>query len=144
MKLMEGQMKRACIFVTAAAIALGGCGGGSSGSASGSKGGHVHIVVWQGYTMAEETAIKALAQEFNATHHNITVTPQFYGNSDYALQKVLAAIAGGKPPDISYLYGSWAPNIATDPSTVDLTSYVKDPSFGWSNFWQAERNVATV
>src|SRR5205807_1343310 len=40
--------------------------------------------------------------------------------------------------------GSWAPNIATDPSTVDLTSYVKDPSFGWSNFWQAERNVATV
>jgi multiple sugar transport system substrate-binding protein len=100
--------------------------------------------VWQGYTGVEATAIKKLAQDFNATHHKITVTVQFYGNSDYALQKVLAAIAGGKPPDISYLYGSWAANIATNPSTVDLSPYVHDPSFGWNNFWQAERNVTTV
>ena len=47
------------------------------------------------------------------------MTPQFYGNTDYALQKVLAAIAGGKPPDISYLYGSWAANIATNPKHGD-------------------------
>jgi multiple sugar transport system substrate-binding protein len=72
------------------------------------------------------------------------VTPQFYGNSDYALQKVLAAIAGGKPPDISYLYGSWAANIATNPTTVDLTKYVQSPSWDWNGFWQAARNVATV
>ena len=90
--------------------------GSGSATASGSPGGHVNITLWHGYTDVEATAIKALAKQFNATHPNITVTPQFYGNSDYALQKVLAAIAGGKPPDISYLYGSWAANIATNPS----------------------------
>ncbi len=134
-------MKRVCLFVIGIALLLAGCGG-SSGSSSSSKGGHVNIVIWHGYTQAEATAMKVLTNEFNATHPNITVTPQFYGNSDYALQKVLAAIAGGKPPDISYLYGSWAANIATNPSTVNLTPYIDQ--FGWNDFWPAERHVATV
>src|SRR5689334_12767056 len=142
-------MKRICLLIVTSALVVAGCGGSSSGggggsSTDGSSGGHVNITLWHGYTDVEGTAIKAIAKEFNASHPNITVTPQFYGNSDYALQKVLAAIAGGKPPDISYLYGSWAANIATNPTTVDLTKYVHDPSFGWNNFWQAERNVATV
>jgi multiple sugar transport system substrate-binding protein len=136
-------MKRISLLLIGIALVLGGCGGGS-GSASSSTGGHVNIVLWEGYTMVEANAIKALSRQFNATHPNITVTPQYYGNSDYALQKVLAAIAGGKPPDISYLYGSWAANIATNPGTVNLTPYIESPSFGWNDFWPAERAVATV
>lgn len=145
-------MKRICLLIVTGALIVAGCGGSSSKSsstgstpASGSGGGHVNITLWHGYTDVEGTAIKALAKEFNATHPNITVTPQFYGNSDYALQKVLAAIAGGKPPDISYLYGSWAANIATNPTTVNLSPYIeKDPSWNWNDFWQAARNVTTV
>lgn len=133
-------MKRVCMFVIAIALVLAGCGGG--GGSSSVKGGHVNIVLWHGYTGTEATAMKTLTQEFNATHPNITVTEQFYGNSDYALQKVLAAIAGGKPPDISYLYGSWAANIATNPTTVNLTPYTNQ--FDWNDFWLAERHVATV
>ena len=145
-------MKRVCLFVVAAALMLAACGGSSSsssssGSSSGSSAssqGHVNITLWHGYTDVEATSIKALVKEFNATHPNITVTAQFYGNADYALQKVLAAVAGGKPPDIAYLYGSWAANIATNPSTVDLSSYIKSPSWNWNDFWQAARNVTTV
>jgi multiple sugar transport system substrate-binding protein len=145
-------MKRLCwLVVTAAAMLVCACGGSSgsnsnSGSGSGS-GKHVHIVIWHGYTSPgpEAAAMKKLTAEFNATHPDITVTPQFYGNSDYALQKVLAAIAGGNPPDISYLYGSWAANIATTPAMVPLNSFMtQDPSFKWSDFWPAERQVATV
>jgi multiple sugar transport system substrate-binding protein len=143
-------MKRVCLLVVVGALILAGCGGSSgssssAGSASGAKGGHVNITLWEGYTDGESNAIKALAAQFNASHPNITVTPQFYGNSDYALQKVLAAIAGGKPPDISYLYGSNAANIATSPSVVNLTQRLaQDKSFGWSHFWQVEREVSTV
>ncbi|HEY2771101.1 MAG TPA: ABC transporter substrate-binding protein [Solirubrobacteraceae bacterium] len=142
-------MKRLILLIVVCAMVVVGCGGSSSSSGGGSSsntssGGHVNITIWHGYTDVEATAIKKLTQEFNATHKNITVTPQFYGNSDYALQKVLAAIAGGKPPDISYLYGSWAANIATNPTTVDLSKYVKSPSWNWTDFWQAARNVATV
>jgi multiple sugar transport system substrate-binding protein len=147
-------MKRLILLpLIAATLALAACGsssnsnssGGAPKSAGGAKTGHTTITVWQGDTETEAAAFKALVAEFNRTHPNITVVSQFYGNSDYALQKVLAAIAGGKPPDISYLYGSWAPNIATNPQLVPLNKFINsDPSFNWNDFFPAERKVATV
>ncbi len=140
-------MKSTAILIALlASLALAACGGSSSsgGSSSGSTG-HQTITLWDGYTGAETKAIKTLANQFNASHSKTTVEVQYSGNSDYALQKVLAAIAGGKPPDISYLYGSWAPNIATNSSVVTLNSMIEsDPSFDWNDFWPSERAVATV
>ena len=154
-------MKRLILLpLLAVTLALAACGGssttnsssGSSGSSSkspsasgGSTSGHTTITVWQGDTEVEAAGFKTLVAEFNRTHPHITVNSQFYGNSDYALQKVLAAIAGGKPPDVSYLYGSWAPNIATNPQLVPLNKFIDaDPSFNWNDFFPAERKVATV
>jgi multiple sugar transport system substrate-binding protein len=146
-------MKRTVATVAAiGALVLAGCGGSSnssggsgSGTASGPPTGHQTITFWEGYTGQEAKAIKVLAKEFNSTHSHTTVEVVNSGNSDYALQKVLAAIAGGKPPDISYLYGSWAPNIATNPKVVALNSLIEsDPSFNWKDFWPSERAVATV
>jgi multiple sugar transport system substrate-binding protein len=132
------------IVAIAAGALVSGCGGSSSNTKS-SANGHVNIVVWHGYTETEAVAFKKLVAEFNATHPSITVSAQSYGNSDYALQKVLAAIAGGKPPDISYLYGSWAPNIASNPGVVSLNKLIAaDPSFNWNDFYPAERQQATV
>ena len=129
----------------AAAVAVAGCGGSGSSSSAAHGSGHVNIVIWHGYTTIEAATIDKLAAEFNATHLGITVTPQYYGNSDYALQKVLTAIAGGQPPDISYLYGSWAANIASTPRVVLLNKLIaSDPSFDWNDFWPAERYAATV
>ncbi|HLK44037.1 MAG TPA: ABC transporter substrate-binding protein [Thermoleophilia bacterium] len=123
-------------------MAAAGCGGSSS---SGSSNGVVNITIWHGYIDAEGRAMTTLVNQFNQTHPKIHVSVHFYGNSDYALQKVLAAIAGGDPPDISYLYGSWAANIAESPRTLVLNNYIKnDPSFDWNDFWPAERQVATV
>src|SRR4249920_155864 len=109
-----------------------GCGGSSSG---GSSGGVTNIVLWHGYVDTEGKAIKEMVAQFNASHPKIHVTAQFYGNSDYALQKVTTAIAGGKPPDIAYLYGSWAANIAQSPKTLALNDYIKaDKAFNWNDF----------
>src|SRR6266567_1828108 len=65
-------------------------------------------------------------------------------NNDNSLQKVLTAVRGGTLPDIAYLYGSWAPNVAKIPQVVNLTSVVAKPSVHWSDFWVSERDVATV
>ena len=84
-------------------------------------------------------------EAFNATHPKIHVTVQNYGNADYALQKVLTAIRGGSYPDIVYLYGSWAANMARTPKAVDVAPLIKsDPSINWNDFWPAERQAVTV
>src|SRR6184192_743004 len=126
-------MRRTLVALSAAFVLfLTACTGGNAGGGAtpatpakpGTPTGHVDIVVWHGYTGAEATAMKKLVAQFNATHSNVTVTQEYYGNADYALQKVLTSIAGGKPPDLAYLYGSWAANIAKSPKTVALNGFI--------------------
>jgi multiple sugar transport system substrate-binding protein len=139
---MSSVRKLSVLVVLAGLIVTAAGCGGSSGSSSG---GVTNIVLWHGYVDTEGKAIKAMVAQYNASHPKVHVTAQFYGNSDYALQKVTTAIAGGKPPDIAYLYGSWAANIAQSSKTLALNSYIKsDPSFNWNDFWPSERQVATV
>src|SRR3954452_24414065 len=121
-------------------VAFAGCGGSSS-----SSNGVVNVTVWHGYEDIEGKAMTSAAARFNATHSKIHVTVQNYGNADYALQKVLTAIRGGSYPDIAYLYGSWAANIARTPRAVDLAPLIKaDPSINWDDFWPAERQAVSV
>ncbi len=51
---------------------------------------------------------------------------------------------GGAPPDVAYLFGSWAPNIAEIPSVVDLTAVAQQASLGWPDFWEGTQQAATV
>jgi multiple sugar transport system substrate-binding protein len=104
----------------------------------------VQIVMWHGFTDVEAKALKSEIDKFNHSQSGVRVKLQFYGNADYALQKVLTAISGGKYPDIAYLYGSWAANIAKSPKTVDLTQHVRDPGFHFNDIWPAARLAATV
>ncbi len=135
-------MKNLAFAALAVAVLIAaGCGGSSSSSSSGTT----NIVLWHGDTDIEAQAIKTMVAQYNASQSKVHVTAQYAGNSDYALQKVETAIASGNPPDISYLYGSWAANIAASPKVVDLNDMINaDPSFGWNNFWPAERKAATV
>ncbi|MGH3508649.1 MAG: ABC transporter substrate-binding protein [Nocardioidaceae bacterium] len=120
-------------------LAAAACGGGGAG-ASGSK---TQITVWEGYTDVEGKAFNKLVDEFNASHKSVDVNV-LETNNDYALQKVLTGVRAGTPPDVAYLYGSWAPNVAKIPSVVDLTSMVKSKKVNWNDFYAGERAVATV
>ena len=48
---------------------------------------------------------------------------------------------GGSPPDIAYLYGSWAPNVAQIPQVVNLTKVVQRPGVNWNDFGVGERDI---
>jgi multiple sugar transport system substrate-binding protein len=134
-----GRSGRIALATSAAAVLLAAaaCGG------SGSSGGKTQITVWEGYTDVEGKAFTQLVDEFNKSHKGIEVKV-LETNNDYALQKVLTAVRGGTPPDVAYLYGSWAPNVAKIPSVVDLTSTVKSKAVNWNDFYPGERAVATV
>jgi multiple sugar transport system substrate-binding protein len=124
--------------VAVAALALAGCGGGGSGSS-----GKTTVVVWDGYEDVQGKNITALIAQYNKEHPDVQVT-QLVSSSDRVLQKVLTAVRGGTPPDVAYMFGSWSPNIAKIPQVVDMSSYVKDPSWKWNDFYEGERKAATV
>lgn len=60
----------------------------------------VHLRFWHGWGGYEAKTLEALVKEFNASHPNIVVEPSFLSIGD----KLLAAIAGGKPPDIATVW----------------------------------------
>src|SRR5215831_2274920 len=125
--------------LTGAAV-LAACGTDSTSSGGG---GGTTIQIWEGYTQVEAKAFAHLVAEYEAQHPGQKVNT-LYVNSDNTLQKVLTAVRGGSPPDIAYLYGSWAPNVAEIPSVVNLTQVVQQPGVNWNDFWTGERAVATV
>jgi multiple sugar transport system substrate-binding protein len=125
------------IALALALTGLAACGTDSSGGGNGSA-----IQIWEGYTGAEGKAFAHLLSEYQQQHGQ-KVTSLYVDNDD-SLQKVLTAVRGGSPPDIAYLYGSWAPNVAQIPQVVNLSSVVRRPGVNWDDFWVGERDVATV
>jgi len=127
--------------LTACAVAvlgLGACGAGSGGSGSGKS-----ISIWEGYTGAEQKEFTHLVSVYEKANPGVKINV-LYVNNDNTLQKVLTAVRGGTQPDVAYLYGSWAPNVAKIPQVVNLTKVVGKPSVNWNDFWVGERDVATV
>ena len=111
----------------AAVVLTAGCGSSGSGTAaspSAGSGSVVNITLWHGDTDYAAKADNVLVAQWNKANPDIHVTALYNGSNDYALQKTLTAIAGGKPPDITYLYGSWAANIVKSPKVVILNDMI--------------------
>src|SRR6266704_2428625 len=121
-----------------AVLGLGACGAGNGESGSGKS-----ISIWEGYTGAEQKEFTHLVSVYEKANPGVKISV-LQVNNDNTLQKVLAAVRGGTQPDIAYLYGSWAPNVAKIPQVVNLTKVVSKPSVDWYDFWVGERDVATV
>jgi multiple sugar transport system substrate-binding protein len=140
-------MRRAwAAAAVALALAAAACEGGGGGTpAGGGDGGPTEVVFWHGNTDQAARVLNELVDEFNSQNSGVRVKAEFYGNADRALQKVETAVASGVYPDIAYLYGSWAPNIAESPKVLDLSRFVEsDAGFDWEDFWPAERLVSEV
>ena len=131
--------RRLCIALVAVlAFAITACGGGGS-----SPSGPTEIAVWHGYQDTEGDVFKGLVAQYNKDHPDVKVS-ELYSSNDLVLQKVLTAVRGGSAPDVAYMFGSWSPNIAKIPQVVDMKDEVAKPDWKWDDFYQAERDAATV
>ncbi len=135
---MTSRWLRVALASSLVAFGLAACGTDSNSTASSSG-----LTIWEGYTGAEAKSFAHLLSVWNTKHPSQKVT-SLYVNNDNSLQKVLTAVRGGSLPDIAYLYGSWAPNVAQIPQVVNLTKVVQRPGVNWADFWTGERDVATV
>jgi multiple sugar transport system substrate-binding protein len=134
----------------AAMLLLSACGGGSTtGSGKDAAAGYdpnakVTITWWTGQSTDAEKTAEDLAAQFMKANPNITVkTSAGASTTDDLLTKLSATFTSGTYPDVSYAYGSWAGTLAATGKTQDLTKYVNDPSFAWSEMPEAARDTAT-
>src|SRR6202034_569068 len=117
------------VGLTALALGLAACG--TDSNSGGGNGGGTTVSIWEGWTGAEAKTFAHDVAEYQKLNPSVKIS-SLYVNNDDTLQKVLTAVRGGSPPDIAYLYGSWA------------TKVVQRPGVNWNDFWVGERNVATV
>jgi multiple sugar transport system substrate-binding protein len=140
----EADMKRIALAgIAALTLALAGCSG-SSGSSSGTSSGTVTIQFWHAQTPPTQQVIEQLAKTFNASHPHIVVQASSGGTSTGdLLPKVTTAIAAGTAPDIAYIYGSYAANIAQSGKTVNLANRINEPGFNWNDFYPASKQIVS-
>jgi multiple sugar transport system substrate-binding protein len=129
----------AVALIAVLALVLAACGGGGGDSSSGPT----EIAVWHGYQDTEGDVFKGLVAQYNKDHPEVKVS-ELYSSNDLVLQKVLTAVRGDSAPDVAYMFGSWSPNIAKIPQIVNMKDEVAKPDWKWDDFYQAERDAATV
>jgi len=135
----------ATVALVLLAALLAACGSSTSTSTSASPGGSGTVTLWHGDVDVERAALESMAAQYNGTNPPWKVQTVFSGNSDYALQKLLTAMAGGKAPDMMYQYGSSLPNLARSPKIVTIGDLIaKTPSYDWNDFYPAARLACTV
>ncbi len=141
-------MRRAFVAsLSAGILLLSACSGSSGGSSNdnGSGGtGPVTIQFWHAQSDISEKVMQRLVDRFNATHPTIIVQANSGGTtSGDLLPKVTAAIAAGTYPDIAYIYGSYAANIAQSDKVVDLKDRVNEPGYDWNDFFPASQQIVS-
>lgn len=127
-------MRRRRIVTAALALLLGAaaCGGSGSGGTSTASTAQLpalnhHVTVNFWHAMAggtQKPTLEAITRQFNASQPNVTVNLQVYPDYATLLQKTLAALAAGNPPDMGQCYENWAAKFNQSKALADLTPYV--------------------
>jgi multiple sugar transport system substrate-binding protein len=140
--------KCAILAATAAtALVLAACGGGDDGGSSTAakkSSGPVTITFWHGQNQIAGKVIKGLVDDFNRTHTDVKVNAQIGADADSLQGKMTAALAGGKYPDVVYIFGPNVANLARSPKALDLTEAVKTKAWNWEDFYPAARQAVTI
>ncbi len=111
------------VLAAALALALAGCGRRAFGKRT--------VVFWQ---FSPLTAIQPVLDRFQREHPDIQVqVEQLTWQS--GREKIVAAIAAGRPPDLAELGSTFLPGLVADSTLIDLTDSISDlkPALrGWA------------
>src|SRR5262249_8414716 len=114
------------------AMALAACGGSAGGGSTQTAttqlpalDHHVTVNFWHAMAGGSQNpTLEAITTAFNSSQSNVTVQLQVYPDYATLLQKTLAALAAGSPPDMAQCYENWAAKYNQSKALADLSSYI--------------------
>jgi len=142
-------MKRMALAgIAALTLAIAACGGSPESNSAPTPGtsptGTVTIQWWHAQTPPTDKVMQQLANSFNASHPHIVVQASSGGTATGdLLAKVTTALAAGTAPDVAYIYGSYAANIAQSGKTVNLANVIHTPGYGWNDLYPASKQIVS-
>ncbi len=104
-----------------AALVAGGCGDRAGGDAV------VEVTFWHGMGGPLGRVLNRLVDEFNETHEDIYVNSISMGRYTALSQKIMAAVAAGKPPTMAQAYENWTIELILSKSIVPVQDFVDGP-----------------
>jgi len=116
----------------ALALAMAACGGSAGGGGAPTTSAQLpaldhHVTVNFWHAMAggsQKPTLEAITNAFNSSQSNVTVQLQVYPDYATLLQKTLAALAAGNPPDMAQCYENWAAKYNQSKALADLSPYI--------------------
>ncbi len=90
------------------------------------------ISFWHTQTRTNANVLNGMVADFNKTHPDVFVTPEYKGGYTDLLKAVQAAAAGNSLPDLTVGYENWIPGLISADAVVPFDAYINDPTIGLS------------
>lgn len=97
------------------------CGGGQD------KGDVVEVTFWHAMGGPLGRVLESLIVEFNETHPDIEIVSVSMGRYTALSQKIMAAVAAGKPPVIAQAYENWTIELILSGSIIPIQRFIDGP-----------------
>ena len=128
--------------VLAAACGQAPGGEGAAGGAGNRTAAPVELAAWTWVSGADkQQQLQVLSDGVSRDAPNVSVKWAFQGPGDgaSALEKLLIAMAGGTPPEVSMMQEAWIPQIGTESTLLVLDPYLKQSKQDLSDYIPAAR-----
>jgi ABC-type glycerol-3-phosphate transport system substrate-binding protein len=112
---------RVLVAVLISLLVIGGCGRRKG------EEGVVEVTFWHGMGGPLGRVLNQLIDEFNSTHKDIYVNSISMGRYTALSQKIMAAVAAGKPPTMAQAYENWTIELILSKSIVPMQKFIDGP-----------------
>jgi multiple sugar transport system substrate-binding protein len=120
-KAVSKASARALVALLVALLVFGGCGRKAS------HGGAVEVTFWHGMGGPLGRVLNQLIDEFNESQDEVYVNSISMGRYTALSQKIMAAVAAGKPPTMAQAYENWTIELILSKSIIPIQRFVDGP-----------------
>lgn len=89
--------------------------------------GRVELTFWHSFVVSTQPALQELIAAFEAEHPGITVRAQYIPTGDALIQKLVASIQSGTPPDISWVHADFLGRLAEARAIYPMSHFIEGP-----------------
>lgn len=97
----------------------------------------VNVTFWHGMTEANEKALVALTDKYNASQTKVKVTLQYQGTYDQTLTKYIAAVRGGELPTLVQMEETAIQVMVDSKSTVPVAACIATDAYDTADYSKA-------